>query len=97
MQDDLLSRLKIDSARDGVRLVTMNGVVLGRLGQDKNTGRWQLDLKAQWHRSPIESLAGDAEHAEMWACDEVAEWMAMERQSYDEQKPWGNSKPPGVD
>ncbi len=97
MQDDLFSRLKIESARDGVRLVTMNGVILGRLGQNKETGRWQLDLKAQWHRSPIESLAGDAEYAETWACNEVAEWMAMERQTYDEQKPWGESKPPGVD
>jgi hypothetical protein len=96
MRDDLVARLEIEPARDGVRLVTLNGVVLGRLGQDRDTGRWQLECRAGWMRTPSELESGEVEHAETWAVDEIANAMAMERRAYDEGKPWGDSPPPGV-
>jgi hypothetical protein len=65
----------------------MNGVILGRLGWDEDVQRWGLELKAGWRSNVSESEAVDAEYAETWACNEIADWMSLERKTYAEESP----------
>ena len=96
MKAQLRKDLEIEQAHDGVRLVTLNGAVLGRLGRTAD-GRWELDWRAGWTRQSGEWVgSGEVEHAEKWAVAEIAELLAMERSAIDAGKPWGDSPPPGV-
>jgi hypothetical protein len=93
----LVAKLEIENAHDDVRLVTLNGVVLGRLGQNADTGYWELDWRMGWKRlSSQHAGSGEAEHAETWAVEEIANLMAVERSAIDAGGPWGKSPPPGV-
>ena len=94
----LVAKLEIEKAHDEVRLVTLNGVVLGRLGQNADSGYWELDWRMGWKRlSSQHAGSGEAEHAETWAIEEIANLMAVERSAIDAGGPWGRrSPPPGV-
>ena len=94
----LVAKLEIEKAHDEVRLVTLNGVVLGRLGQNADSGYWELDWRMGWKRlSSQHAGSGEAEHAETWAIVEIANLMAVERSAIDAGGPWGRrSPPPGV-
>jgi hypothetical protein len=98
IKEALVRELDIEQAHDGVRLVTLkSGVVLGRLRQAPETGRWLLDWRAGWMHTPSEWVgSGQVEHAEKWAVNEIAESIAMEREAIDAGKPWGDSPPAGV-
>lgn len=98
LRRELAARLDIEEAPDDVRLVTLDGVVLGRLGQNRESGYWELDWREGWRRlSSQHAGSGEAEHAETWAVEEIAALMAVERSAIDAGKPWGKkSPPPGV-
>jgi hypothetical protein len=98
LRRELAAKLDIEEAHDDVRLVTLNGVVLGRLGQNRDSGYWELDWREGWRRlSSQHAGSGEAEHAETWAVEEIAGLMAVERSAIDAGKPWGKkSPPPGV-
>ena len=98
LRRELAAKLDIEEAPDDVRLVTLNGVVLGRLGQNRDSGYWELDWREGWRRlSSQHAGSGEAEHAETWAVEEIAALMAVERSAIDAGKPWGKkSPPPGV-
>ena len=97
LRRQLVAELEIEKAHDDVRLVTLNGVVLGRLGQNADSGYWELDWREGWRRlSSRHSGSGEAEHAETWAVEEIANLMAVERSAIDAGGPWGKSPPPGV-
>jgi hypothetical protein len=98
LRQELATKLEIEEAHDDVRLVTLNGVVLGRLGQNRETGYWELDWREGWRRlSSQHAGRGEAEDAETWAVEEIANLMAVERSAIDAGKPWGKkSPPPGV-
>ena len=51
-----------------------------------------------WKRlSSQHAGSGEAEHAETWAVEEIANLMAVERSAIDAGGPWGRrSPPPGV-
>jgi hypothetical protein len=98
LRRQLVAKLEIEKAHDDVRLVTLNGIVLGRLGQNRDSGYWELDWREGWRRlSSQHAGSGEAEHAETWAVEEIAALMAVERSAIDAGKPWGKkSPPPGV-
>jgi hypothetical protein len=98
LRRQLVAKLETEKAHDEVRLVTLNGVVLGRLGQNRDTGYWELDWREGWRRlSSGRAGSGEAEHAETWAVEEIANLMAVERSAIDAGGPWGRrSPPPGV-
>ena len=93
-----MAKLEIEKAYDEVRLVTLNGVVLGRLGRNPDSGYWELDWRMGWKRLSSQHAGSDeAEHAETWAVEEIANLMAVERSAIDAGGPWGRrSPPPGV-
>lgn len=94
---ELAANLHIEKAHDDVRLVTLDGVVLGRLGQNADSGYWELDWRMGWKRlSSRHAGSEDAEQAEAWAVMEIANLMAVERSAIDAGGPWGKSPPPGV-
>jgi hypothetical protein len=95
-RQELLRALKVESTAEGYRLVTLQGAVLGRLGQDPETGHWQLERREGWERNPSDLRSERAEDAEAWAIEEVADLLAMERHAIDSGKPWGKSPPPGA-
>jgi hypothetical protein len=97
LRRELAAKLQIEKAHDDVRLVTLNGVVLGRLGQNADSGYWELDWREGWRRlSSRHTGSDDAKHAETWAVEEIANLMAVERSAIDAGGPWGRSPPPGV-
>jgi hypothetical protein len=94
---ELVANLHIEKAHDDVRLVTLNGVVLGRLGQNADSGYWELDWREGWKRlSSRHAGSEEAEQAETWAVKEIANLMAVERSAIDAGGPWGKSPPPGI-
>lgn len=98
LRRQLVAKLEIEKAHDEVRLVTLNGVVLGRLGRNPDSGYWELDWRMGWKRLSSQHAGSDeAEHAETWAVEEIANLMAVERSAIDAGGPWGRrSPPPGV-
>jgi hypothetical protein len=98
LRRQLVAKLEIEKAHDEVRLVTLNGVVLGRLGQNADSGYWELDWRMGWKRLSSQHAGSDeAEHAETWAVEEIANLMAVERSAIDAGGSWGRrSPPPGV-
>ena len=98
LRRQLVAKLEIEKAHDEVRLVTLSGVVLGRLGRNPDSGYWELDWRMGWKRlSSQHAGSGEAEHAETWAVEEIANLMAVERSAIDAGGPWGRrSPPPGV-
>lgn len=97
LRRQLVAKLEIEKAHDDVRLVTLNGVVLGRLGQNPDSGYWELDWREGWRRlSSRHAGSGEDERAETWAIEEIANLMAVERSAIDAGGPWGRYPPPGV-
>lgn len=96
LKDDLVQALEVEQTAEGYRLVTLHGAVLGRLGQDPETGNWQLERREGWTTNESELDSDHAEHAEGWAVEEIADLLALERHAIDIGKPWGKSPPPGA-
>lgn len=95
LRGQLEQRLTVERAPDGTRLVTLNNVVLGRLGQNAD-GHWELDVRSGWRRERSQFTGSESEHAEVWALGEIADWMSLERATIAAGKPWGDPPPPGV-
>jgi hypothetical protein len=93
-REQLVTEFDIKQAPDGTRLITLRGVVLGRLGENEE-GRWELDIRAGWHRQRSQLESSEAEHAETWAAGEIADQMAIEHEAIERGVPWGKTPPPG--
>jgi hypothetical protein len=93
----ILAELEVEKVRDDVRLITLRGVPVGRLGQDPESGRWVFDWRGGWLRQRTEHENSEIERAELWAADAIAELYAIERTAIEAGKPWGKSTPPGVE
>lgn len=85
-QSQLVKRLRIEGGGGGTRFVTIDGIALGKLRQVPGTGRWQLELREGWRPYRVESGAPDAEYAEGWAVEEIADLLAMEEQARQQEQ-----------
>jgi hypothetical protein len=86
LADHLRTKLSIERGDGEERLVTLDGVVLGRLHPDGEE-RWRLVWRVGWRTTPTKLNSDEVEYAETWAIEEIAALLAMERQAIEEGKP----------
>lgn len=79
--EKLAQRMTAEVAADGTRYLVLDGVALGRLWRDAESGRWRCEWRAGWRETPAQLERDDAEYAEVWAIDEVATLLAMEERA----------------
>ncbi len=85
-KEELRHQLTVEKAANGTLIVTLGQAVVGRLQQDSDTGRWQLERKERWGAMPTQLENDQVEQAETWAVDEIADMLAMEREACDRVK-----------
>ena len=86
LADHLRAKLSIERGDGEERLVTLDGVVVGRLHPDGEE-RWRLVWRVGWRATPTKLNSDEIEYAETWAIEEIAALLAMERQAIEEGKP----------
>jgi hypothetical protein len=79
---ELQARLVVqDEGDDGYRLIVLDGDPVGRLSLTIDGWLCEAFEEGKWWPQPSRHQSEQGEHAEGWAIEEIADWIAMREQA----------------